>query len=736
MVAETASHMGLIFLLLTLLTSGDPPPGQDFDCEAVLKQHNITLDEETLLKRLMPYDRKSVNNLITQLGHDDFYEREAAQKALESLGPPVLKYAREALESRHDLEIRFRCERIIDNSEKDPQSHAKVQLLCALVWALRAERSAKAVPVLTQLLVIGKPAIENAAAEALVTIGDRRILSELRNDLAAIKPEGRKSVRQNRALIRVCIELARGEELDAFAKFAGVLDRELNLLLLRRCAVTATDATWLRVLSRVSLAELETVPSEGSLLPFADKTLREIYGVGESAGINWHEFLQSPGLKPVLGGKKLRQVRDDFARAMDDYTGLLTALGSTKNFPLDTAALAYADIQGLRAGANAFLPERPLGNSPLIMRWRDILRTGAGEHYTEKIFFVASESASAERGWWGVIAQGRYDSGMQARFFGEVFMANPERFANGFLIGTGDKVSIPFCCGFTDDTYSIALFGPDCRAGVKNILDHLGRRSGTLIKNEKMHRLLVSSRETVKSQFWLLCLSVPGVSNYLKSEPLVLPFAVCREWRASASIGDDGSLNLVATAHVNPDAADWKKAAKKMAQFLKQQAGSDKDGDTWQNQLAGLLWSAAGDAQVRFKDNRVTITVRIEAKELQKKAAEFMNNTFIPGMLAARRSYLVGCREYMSLLVQRNKLKLIRLTRELQELEARYERERLEARRMRCSNSTLGAIDHLKKMIEQLRSPTFGGCVLKGEKKEMEEEIKLLDEMLKGKDGS
>ncbi len=735
MAAETASHMGLIFLLLTLLASGDPPPGQAFDCEAVLKQHNITLDEEALLKRLMPYDRKSVNGLITQLGHDNFYEREAAQKALESLGPPVLKYVREALEGRHDLEIRFRCERIIDNSEKDPQSHAKVQLLCALVWALRAERSAKAVPVLTQLLVIGKPAIENAAAEALVTIGDRQILSELINDLAAIRPGG-GDIRQNRALIRVCIELARGRELDALAKFAGVLGRELDLLLLRRCAATATDATWLRVLSRVSLAELETAPSGGNLLPFADKTLREIYGVGESAGINWRKFLQPPGLKPVLGGEKLRQVRDDFARAMDDYTKLLIVLGSTKDFPLDTAALACADIQGLRAGANAFLPERPLGNSPLIMRWRDILRTGAGEYYTEKIFFVASESASAERGWWGVIAQGRYDSGMQARFFGEVFMAGPERFAKGFLIGTDDKVSIPFCCGFTGDTYSIALFGPDRRAGVKNILDHLGRRSKALIKNEKMHRLSVSSRETVKSQFWLLCLSVPGVSDYLKSEPLVLPFAVCREWRASASIGDDGSLNLVATALVNPDAADWKKAAKKMAQFLRQQAGSDKDGDTWQNQLAGLLWSAAGDAQVRFKDNRVTITVRIEAKELQKKAAEFMNNTFIPGMLAARRSYLVGCREYMSLLVQRNKLKLIRLTMELQKLEAKYERERLEAGRMRCSNSMLGAIDRLKKVMEQFRSPTYGGCVLKGERKEMEEEIKLLDEMLKGKGGS
>ena len=51
-----------------------------------------------------------IDRLIKQLGSDDFDEREAASKALEAIGEPVLEALRKAATGSDDAEIRRRAE--------------------------------------------------------------------------------------------------------------------------------------------------------------------------------------------------------------------------------------------------------------------------------------------------------------------------------------------------------------------------------------------------------------------------------------------------------------------------------------------------------------------------------------------------------------------------------------------------------------------------------------------------
>src|SRR5262245_6531410 len=54
-----------------------------------------------------------IERLIKQLGSDDFNEREAASKALETVGDPALEALRKAAAGNPDAEIRHRAERAI-----------------------------------------------------------------------------------------------------------------------------------------------------------------------------------------------------------------------------------------------------------------------------------------------------------------------------------------------------------------------------------------------------------------------------------------------------------------------------------------------------------------------------------------------------------------------------------------------------------------------------------------------
>ena len=727
MVAETANQMGLVFFLLLLLTNSHSPPSEAFDYEAVLKRHDIALNEEALLKQLTPYDERAVKNLIAQLGHDEYESREAAQKALETLETPVLKHVRRARENNPDPEIVARCKSIEARLADETRSHTGNLLLGAVIRAVRERKSKSALPILTQLLTIGDRDVESAAADAIAAIGGKNVLKELKERLEAI-PKDRESLRENHAVLRAYIGLAEGKELDVLLKFAGMLDRDTNLFLLRRCTDTAPDETWLRVLSLVSLAEFGILGSEGVLLPFADETLRRIYGIDKTKDVDWREVLRSPGLKPVLRGDELQEERRDFIAAMDGRLKLMAALGSTRNFPLDTASLGCANLARLRAHRNVITPDAFLADVPAVMRLRDVLRKGAGEHYTGKIFFVASESASETRGWWGIVAKGNYDSDMQAYFFGEVFMTKPERFADGFLINTSDKASIPFCCGFIGDAHCIVLFGPDRKAGVKNVLDQLSRRSGALAKNEKMYNLLAESKETVSGELWLLSLPVPGLSTFFKMDPLTIPFDGARSWRGSVAIAEDGSMAFSATADVDPDVADWRKAAKRMTRFFKRRAGMSEGKRARQEQLLHILWSMAADARVRFKDNKVTAFIKIDSKDLQKKAAEFMSKTFIPGILRIRRDYLLERKGNVAQAIQENRGRISRLQKRISALEGPPGPE---VRGIDLSSEGRTArIACLKKAIERIRSTTYGGCLANDNPDEIGKELKAIEKTL------
>ena len=58
-----------------------------------------------------------VARLIGQLGDDDFLVREAAAKALNTIGDPAHEALRKAARDNHDLEVRWRAERIVQTIE-------------------------------------------------------------------------------------------------------------------------------------------------------------------------------------------------------------------------------------------------------------------------------------------------------------------------------------------------------------------------------------------------------------------------------------------------------------------------------------------------------------------------------------------------------------------------------------------------------------------------------------------
>jgi WD40 repeat protein len=84
-----------------------------------------------LLSRILACDDakkatpEEIERLIKQLGDDDFEQREAAKKALESIGEPALGALRRAETESSDAEVRARAERIVKGLEASLYRHLR-----------------------------------------------------------------------------------------------------------------------------------------------------------------------------------------------------------------------------------------------------------------------------------------------------------------------------------------------------------------------------------------------------------------------------------------------------------------------------------------------------------------------------------------------------------------------------------------------------------------------------------
>jgi len=73
-----------------------------------------------IVKNIDPAIADEVDQLITQLGDNDWAKREEAQKQLASLGAAAKPKLEAAARTTKDLEIVYRCERLLDALKKGP----------------------------------------------------------------------------------------------------------------------------------------------------------------------------------------------------------------------------------------------------------------------------------------------------------------------------------------------------------------------------------------------------------------------------------------------------------------------------------------------------------------------------------------------------------------------------------------------------------------------------------------
>jgi outer membrane protein assembly factor BamB len=131
-------------LLLTLATlaapPGDPVDANVVDDERLVRAGGVTLDGPGLLaffrqRTLSDADYKRLEELIRDLGSEDFATREAASRGLTQAGPPVLPLLRPALRDK-DLEVARRAQGCIEVVERGtaaqlPGAAARLLARCA-----------------------------------------------------------------------------------------------------------------------------------------------------------------------------------------------------------------------------------------------------------------------------------------------------------------------------------------------------------------------------------------------------------------------------------------------------------------------------------------------------------------------------------------------------------------------------------------------------------------------------
>lgn len=179
-----------------------------------IKAANIAFEGKALLEfyknhTVTDADRTRLNDLIKQLGDDDFDKREAASDTIEKFGVAAIGLLRQA-ERTGDIEVIRRCERCLKNIEKVPTrtlAAAAARLLAELktdgmsevlinylplaedesvaddvrfALAAVAMRDGKPDSILQQNLDAKEPIKRGAASEALTRGGDKAVREQMR----------------------------------------------------------------------------------------------------------------------------------------------------------------------------------------------------------------------------------------------------------------------------------------------------------------------------------------------------------------------------------------------------------------------------------------------------------------------------------------------------------------------------------------------------------------------------
>ncbi len=230
----------LILLLTGLMSGGQDGAGDGFAYDAILNNNNLTLSVESMTEVLVGPSEEKIGKLIEQLGSEDFDTREAAYKAIVTLGPSAIPKLKAKMRTTQDLDVRMRCKKAIE--EMDLNKGRYLQIRRAALAGLAELGAKEKIELVAKYLDDEDAAVRGEAAKALAKLGGEKALAILADRIKAAAKAGK--IKTPEILISY-LPHASKEELTKMKVFLGSASHKVDLCLLRAYSERMELAEWL-----------------------------------------------------------------------------------------------------------------------------------------------------------------------------------------------------------------------------------------------------------------------------------------------------------------------------------------------------------------------------------------------------------------------------------------------------------------------------------------------------------